>query len=93
MAFKLCGMSLRRDAIQQSEQGDTVPSLEASKPGDLAFFSNDEGRISHVGIILPGGYIIHASGRVRIDKLDTRGIYNAESEEYSHPLKLIKRLF
>jgi cell wall-associated NlpC family hydrolase len=43
--------------------------IEESEPGDLAF-DNEEGRITHVGIIMENNYIIHASGKVRIDRLD-----------------------
>jgi uncharacterized protein YfaT (DUF1175 family) len=39
--------------------------IEESEPGDLAF-DNEEGRITHVGIIMEN-YIIHASGKVTID--------------------------
>lgn len=93
MVFKLCGMKLKRDAWQQAEQGETINLIDESKPGDLAFFHNAEGKISHVGIILPGNHIIHAHGKVRIDKIDHVGIYNSENSEYSHDLKLIKRFF
>jgi cell wall-associated NlpC family hydrolase len=92
MVFKLCGIKLKRDAWQQAEQGETINNLDESKPGDLAFFNSSEGRISHVGMLLPGNHIIHAHGKVRIDKIDKVGIYNPEISEYSHDLKLIKRI-
>ena len=91
LVFKLCGIKLFRDAAQQAEQGITVNVLEESKPGDLAFFENTDGKITHVGIILTRNQIIHASGRVRIDNLDHQGIFNEESKNYSHNLRLIKR--
>ncbi len=91
MVYKLCGLFLKRDAWQQAEQGETIKELEFAKQGDLAFFQNPEGRVSHVGLILPGSNIIHASGKVRIDKLDKQGIYNEEMKGYSHKLSLIKR--
>jgi cell wall-associated NlpC family hydrolase len=37
-------------------------SFIESEPGDLAF-DNEEGRITHVGIIMENNYIIHASGK------------------------------
>ena len=92
MVFKLCGIKLKRDSDQQAEQGQTVNLVEESDTGDLAFFENKDGRIVHVGIILPGRHIMHASGRVRIDKLDHQGIYNEELKSYSHKLRLIKRI-
>jgi len=47
----------------------------------------------HVGIILKDNRIIHASAKVRIDKLDHFWNYNAEQKKYSHSLKIIKRIF
>ena len=93
MVYKLCGIKLRRDAGQQAEEGTTVHLLEEAEPGDLVFFDNEEGHIVHCGIILPGERIIHASGRVRIDKLDHHGIFNSETKKYSHHLRLVKRIF
>ena len=92
MVFKLSGIKLRRDAWQQAEQGSTVNLHGEALPGDLAFFDNAEGKISHVGIILAKGMIIHASGKVRIDALDQVGIYNNDLKKYTHNLRLIKRL-
>ena len=93
IVFKLCGIVLQRDARLQAEHGTTINLIEESKPGDLAFFDNAEGKISHVGIIIPGNQIMHASGRVRIDKIDHQGIYNEELKGYSHNLRVIKRYF
>ena len=59
---------------------------------DLAFFDNEEDVINHVGILLETGKIIHASGTVRIDKIDQQGIYNEEIGKYTHKLRVIKRL-
>ena len=93
MVFKLCGIKLLRDAWQQAEQGNTVNLVEESKPGDLAFFDNADGKISHVGIIVSGNQIIHASGKVRIDRIDHQGIFNVDSKSYTHNLRLIKCIF
>jgi len=89
--FKLNGFQLKRDAYQQAEQGSTVDFLPEVQPGDVAFFDNAEGRITHVGIMLNNQEIIHASGKVRIDKIDNQGIYNAELGRYTHKLRIIKR--
>ncbi|TAL61496.1 MAG: NlpC/P60 family protein [Bacteroidetes bacterium] len=35
--------------------------------------------------------IIHASGKVRIDKLDHQGIYNEEMKKYTHRLRVAKK--
>lgn len=93
VVFKTLGIALKRDAYQQAEQGEPVDFVETAKEGDLAFFENDSGKIIHVGIVLKEQKIIHASGKVRIDKLDHFGIFNTDTKKYSHKLKVIKRLF
>ena len=92
VVFKMVGKNLPRDAYEQVEQGDLVDFIEESQDGDLAFFENRKGKISHVGILLPEGQIIHASGQVRIDKIDHYGIFNTEKEKYTHRLRVIKRI-
>ena len=93
MVYKMNGYKLFRDASQQAKQGEVLSFIEESEPGDLAFFDNDEGNITHVGIILANNYIIHASGKVRLDRLDQSGIYNEEINRHTHKLRMIKRLF
>jgi hypothetical protein len=92
MVYKLNGHKLLRDASQQSKQGEALSFIEESEPGDLAFFDNDEGNIIHVGIIMENNYIIHASGKIRIDRLDHLGIYNAENNKHTHKLRVIKKI-
>ena len=93
IAYKLQGIEIPRDAYQQAEIGATLSFVEESEPGDLAFFDNNEGKITHVGIILEDNFIIHASGKVRIDRIDQQGIFNAEEKKHTHKLRLIKSLF
>jgi hypothetical protein len=92
MVYKLNGYKLLRDASQQAVQGEALSFIEESEPGDLAFFDNDEGNIIHVGIIMENNYIIHASGKVRIDRLDHLGIYNPEIDKHTHKLRVIKKI-
>lgn len=92
VVFKCLGLSIPRDAWQQAEIGEVVDFVQSTQLGDLAFFNNDEGRITHVGIVLKDNKIIHASGKVRIDTLDHFGIFQSETKKYSHQLKIIKRL-
>jgi gamma-D-glutamyl-L-lysine dipeptidyl-peptidase len=92
IVFKMAGLRLRRDASQQIEQGRLIDFTEQSQMADLAFFDNEKGKITHVGIVMEGGFVIHSSGQVRIDKLDHYGIFNEERGIYSHKLRLIKRL-
>ena len=92
MVYKLNGYRLKRDASQQVEQGEALSFIEESEPGDLAFFDNAEGDITHVGIIMKDNYIIHAHGKVRIDRLDHTGIFNIQTSLHTHKLRVIKRI-
>ena len=91
MVYKLNGHKLLRDASQQAALGEALSFIEESEPGDLAFFDNEDGKIIHVGLIMENNYIIHASGKVRIDRLDHLGIYNAEVNRHTHKLRVIKK--
>jgi len=92
MVYKLNGYALLRDASQQATQGEALSFIEESEPGDLAFFDNNEGAIIHVGIIMKDNYIIHAHGKVRIDRLDHSGIYNVDTNLHTHKLRVIKKI-
>lgn len=92
MVYKLNGYKLLRDASQQATQGEALSFIEESEPGDLAFFDNSEGVITHVGIIMKDNYIIHSSGKVRIDRLDHSGIYNVDTKVHTHKLRVIKKV-
>lgn len=92
IVYKLNGIKLKRDAGQQVIGGDTLSFVEEALPGDLAFFGDEDGLITHVGIIWKHHKIIHASGRVRIDNVDHQGIYNEELKRYTHSLRTIKRI-
>lgn len=91
--FKFFGVKLLRDAYLQAEQGKPVSSVTEAKLGDLAFFQNENGRITHVGIVLNHQQIVHASGRVRIDTLDKEGIFNHEAGKRTHVLHSVRRFF
>lgn len=92
VVFKSIGYKLPRDASQQVKMGATVDFVNLTQSGDLAFFDNEDGNITHVGIVLPNGEIIHSSGFVRIDKLDQQGIFCVKTQTYSHKLRIIKRV-
>ncbi|MFA6923975.1 MAG: C40 family peptidase [Bacteroidales bacterium] len=92
MVFKLNGIKLPRDANQQASIGDILSFPDEPQQGDLAFFENDEKKITHVGIILGKSQIIHASGKVRINKIDNRGIFNIDLNKYTHSLKFIRKI-
>jgi gamma-D-glutamyl-L-lysine dipeptidyl-peptidase len=91
--YKLLNVYLPRDSSQQAEAGIAVNFLQEAQCGDLAFFDNENGKIIHVGILLNDHEIIHSSGKVRIDKIDTQGILNLETKQRTHQLRIIKRYF
>jgi cell wall-associated NlpC family hydrolase len=89
---KIHGKAIPRDSWQQAEAGRNIDFISEAEPGDLVFFDNDRGKISHVGMIYAKGLVIHASGRVRIDSIDHQGIFKPEIGGYSHKLRTIRRI-
>ena len=90
IVFRIFGINLPRDAYEQAELGTEVEYNDVVQ-GDLAFFSNQKGKITHVGIIGNDHEIIHASGHVRIDTLTKEGIYREDLDSVTHNLYTIKR--
>jgi hypothetical protein len=90
--FKICGYRLYRDAWQQVSQGQEIGDRDQIQPGDLVFFDVQDGRPKHVGIALPNDKIIHASGKVKIDKLDEKGIFDLSKNKYTHSFFSIRRV-
>lgn len=88
--YKIMGVDLPRDAWQQAQEGETIRKLKDAVCGDLAFFDDKE-EIVHVGILLGDDRIIHASGKVRIDNIDKKGIINSDTGKRTHSLRVIKR--
>jgi len=93
LAFKSIGISLPRDTSQQVNHGVQIDFATEWQVGDVAFFDNEEGKIIHTGIICGKDKILHSSGFVKIDHLDTTGIYNKQNELYTHKLRIVKRFF
>ncbi len=91
--YKIHGIKIPRDTYQQAALGEALTFIEEAKPGDLAFFENSEGRIIHVGFILADQKIIHAHGKVRIDSLDSSGIFNKDQNRHTHKLRFIRSYF
>ena len=89
--FRLIDIKIPRDAYQQAKVGRDVNSINKASQGDLAFFKSKSGNITHVGIIIDKNKIIHASGKVRIDFIDNKGIIT--NNQYSHCLDSIKTMF
>lgn len=92
LVLKIHDIKIPRDAYQQGEVGEPLSFIEEAQPGDLAFFENSEGRIIHVGFMLENSQIIHAHGKVRIDTLDSSGIFNKEQNRHTHKLRFIRNI-
>ena len=73
MAWFSQGIILARDASQQARYGKQIDfnSIENLQKGDLLFFGRNAQRITHVGMYMGNGQYIHASGRVRINSIDS----------------------
>lgn len=82
--YKICGYRLQRDASQQAMQGKQVDNLDDALEGDLVFFKNGKEHVSHVGILLDEMKIIHASGKVRVDRISNDGITDIDNNKVSH---------
>jgi len=92
IVYKMAGYQLPRDSSMQAGVGTVVNFLSEAEAGDLIFFDNEVGEIIHAGILLTDNQIIHSSGKVRIDKIDHQGIFNLDKNNYSHQLRIIKRV-
>ena len=101
VVMSLFGKELKRNASEQATQGRKISDLSKVQAGDLVFFDKPrtastqeekEVHISHVGIAIDSSRVIHCSGRVKVEKLDSNGIFNAETGEYSHHLVAIRRV-
>lgn len=90
--YKQVGIKLPRNSGEQSQKGNIVNFLSEARPGDLAFFDNEEGEITHTGIIMEDGKIIHSSGMIKIDLIDHQGIFSEYTARYTHKLRLIKNV-
>lgn len=71
-AFQSAGVSLPHSSAAQSRMGKSI-SRSQLKPGDLVFFGRP---VSHVGIYLGGGKMVHAprtGSRVKITGASSLG--------------------
>lgn len=90
--YKMVGIRIPRDASQQVLRGQALSFVDEARPGDLAFFDDEEGNIVHVGIIWKRNKIIHASGKVRVDNVDQFGIFNVDLKRYTHKMRVMKKI-
>jgi cell wall-associated NlpC family hydrolase len=71
-AFQAAGVSLPHSSAAQSRMGKSIP-FGQKKPGDLLFFGRP---VSHVGIYLGGGRMVHAprsGSRVKVAESSSLG--------------------
>ncbi|HSV88676.1 MAG TPA: C40 family peptidase [Bacteroidales bacterium] len=92
LVLKMGGIFIPRDTNMQVNIGETIELINEAIPGDLLFFGEHDKPITHVGMLLADGLIIHAFGKVRVDLVDHNGIFNREQKRYTHSLRTIKRL-
>jgi cell wall-associated NlpC family hydrolase len=92
LCYKIHGRNIPRNSNTQACIGTVINLLNDALPGDLLFFDNAAGDIIHVAILLDNNHVIHASGGVRIDRVDHQGIFKTDQDRYSHQLRIIKRL-
>ena len=62
LVYKIRGIKIPRDSWQQAGAGESVGFIDECVPGDLVLLDDNMGKITHVGMILAQGLVIHASG-------------------------------
>jgi len=67
---KMSGIQIRRDAFMQFDDAKFVSKdySDAGK-GDLCFFSENGNKITHVGLYIGKGKVVHVRGMVKINSL------------------------
>jgi len=58
-SYRMAGVVVPRDASAQHAASIPVP-LGDEEPGDLYFFANDDGRVTHVGFVAYDEKMLHA---------------------------------
>lgn len=80
--YEKAGITITRNSYTQALEGRQV-SFDDMKPGDLLFFITMGERISHVGIYLGNGLMIHAASADRGIVIDQ---YNYRTPEFARNL-------
>lgn len=111
LIYSMMGKQILRNASEQATQGQliigaekgeinvglTSEDLKKTQGCDLAFFDHGDGKITHVGILIGNGTIIHCSGRVKVEKFTADGIISSENNavckvgELTHQLHSVRR--
>ena len=90
--YRTKNIFIERDAKDQYDSGTEIEKIDEAEKDDLCFFGDTKDKITHVGIYLGSRKIIHAFNRVRIDKLNEKGIINSDTLELTHKLQGIRRI-
>jgi len=90
--FRTKNIFIERDAKDQYYTGTEIERIDEAEKDDLCFFGDKKDNITHVGIYLGSRKIIHSFNRVRIDKLNEKGIINSNTLELTHKLQGIRRI-
>ncbi|MBP3193131.1 C40 family peptidase [Natronogracilivirga saccharolytica] len=71
-AHMLHDITVPRDSSDQYEAGHRKGVfLNEADPGDIIFFKYQDRPVTHIGFYLGEGLLLHASGQVRIDQINT----------------------
>lgn len=92
LVYKIFYINLPRHITHQIDYGITILFQNEVLLGDIAFFEDRMGNITHAGIVISKKEIIHVYGEVRRDKFDHNGIFNLDERRYSHKLRIVKRI-
>jgi peptidoglycan DL-endopeptidase CwlO len=74
------GYSLPRTSSGQSQSAGREVSLSSLQPGDLIFYRNSSGNVSHVALYIGGGRVVHASNErdgIKVSNINYRTPYKA----------------
>lgn len=90
VAWGMAGVGLGRDTGDMVRAGSGVEFGDVAS-GDLVFAGAVADEERHVAMVVPGG-VIHASARVRIDRLEPEGIVCAQSGVLTHRMSSVRRV-
>ncbi|CAH1000414.1 hypothetical protein LEM8419_01567 [Neolewinella maritima] len=91
LLYRMLGIVLPYTVGGMLSGGRSVDFVEQCQEGDLAFFDTGQGKVCHLGLILPHSQVLHVHGYVRLDGLDHFGIFDYGCRQYTHRLRLVKR--
>ena len=91
LIYRLAGHQLPFTLEAMVPAGRPVDFVEQCQEGDIAFFDNGQGKITHGGLVLADSQLLHVSARVRTDGLDHYGIFDYGQRRYTHRLRVVRR--